>query len=86
MKVQIDKKLHTLIRDAMRITGHRTERRVVEAGLRVLIRINRQAAIRRLRDKELSEAKRALDEMVRENQRLGLYDNPLPRRGSKRRS
>ena len=38
-----------LIRQAMRATGLQTKRAVVEAGLRMLIQVNAQTGIRRLR-------------------------------------
>jgi Arc/MetJ family transcription regulator len=40
-----------LIRDAMRATGLKTKRAVVEEGLRLLIQIKEQTQIRRLRGK-----------------------------------
>jgi Arc/MetJ family transcription regulator len=40
-----------LMRQAMRATGARTKRAAVEAGLRALIQIQRQAGILRLRGK-----------------------------------
>lgn len=40
-----------LMRDAMRSSGARTKRATVEAGLRLLIQVRRQAGIRRLRGK-----------------------------------
>jgi Arc/MetJ family transcription regulator len=40
-----------LMRQAMRATGARTKRAAVEAGLRALIRIQRQSGILRLRGK-----------------------------------
>jgi len=46
--MEIDAKL---LRDAMRTTGLKTKREVVELGLRTLIRLSRQAEIRRLRGK-----------------------------------
>jgi Arc/MetJ family transcription regulator len=46
--IEIDDKL---MRDAMRATGLRTKREAVEQGLRILVRLNRQARIRRLRGK-----------------------------------
>lgn len=73
MNVQIDDEL---LCEAMKVTGHRTKRGVVEAGLRTLIRINKQAGIRQLKGKIRFEREQVLDEMVRENQRLGFYDNP----------
>jgi Arc/MetJ family transcription regulator len=38
-----------LMRDAVRATGVKTKREVVELGLRTLLRLNKQAEIRRLR-------------------------------------
>ena len=40
-----------LMRDALRATGLKTKREAVELGLRTLVRLNRQAEIRRLRGK-----------------------------------
>jgi Arc/MetJ family transcription regulator len=40
-----------LMRDALRATGLRTKREAVEQGLRTLLRLSRQAEIRRLRGK-----------------------------------
>jgi Arc/MetJ family transcription regulator len=40
-----------LMRDALRATGLKTKREAVEAGLRTLLRLKRQAGIRRLRGK-----------------------------------
>jgi predicted nucleic acid-binding protein/Arc/MetJ family transcription regulator len=40
-----------LLRQAMRSTGARTKRAVVEAGLRLLVQTNAQISIRRLRGK-----------------------------------
>ena len=40
-----------LMRQAMRVTGLRTKRAVVEAGLRLLVDIHGQTSIRRLRGK-----------------------------------
>lgn len=40
-----------LMRDAMRASGERTKRAAVERGLRLLIEVRGQAAIRRLRGK-----------------------------------
>ena len=40
-----------LMREAMRSSGARTKRAVVEEGLRLLIQTKRQASIRRLRGK-----------------------------------
>jgi Arc/MetJ family transcription regulator len=38
-----------LMRDALRATGLKTKREVVELGLRTLLRLEKQALIRRLR-------------------------------------
>jgi Arc/MetJ family transcription regulator len=40
-----------LMRDALRATGLKTKRAAVELGLRTLLSLKRQAAIRRLRGK-----------------------------------
>jgi Arc/MetJ family transcription regulator len=40
-----------LMRDALRATGVKTKREAVELGLRTLLRLKRQAQIRRLRGK-----------------------------------
>ena len=40
-----------LMRDALRATGLKTKREAVEEGLRILLRLRRQAGIRRLRGK-----------------------------------
>jgi Arc/MetJ family transcription regulator len=40
-----------LMRDALRATGLKTKREAVEEGLRTLIRLKRQAEIRRFRGK-----------------------------------
>jgi len=40
-----------LMRDTLRATGLRTKREAVEEGLRTLLRLRRQAGIRRLRGK-----------------------------------
>lgn len=40
-----------LMRDALRATGLRTKREVVELGLRTLVQLERQAEIRRFRGK-----------------------------------
>jgi Arc/MetJ family transcription regulator len=40
-----------LMRDSLRATGVKTKREVVELGLRTLLRLNKQAEIRRLRGK-----------------------------------
>jgi Arc/MetJ family transcription regulator len=41
----------TLMKEALRATGLRTKREVVEEGLRTLLRLKRQEAIRRFRGK-----------------------------------
>jgi len=46
--VEIDDRL---LREAMRVSGIRTKRAVVEAGLRLLVKTEAQASIRRLREK-----------------------------------
>ena len=48
MNIVIDDKL---MRAALRTTGLKTKREAVEQGLRTLVRLNRQAGIRRLRGK-----------------------------------
>jgi Arc/MetJ family transcription regulator len=40
-----------LMRDTLRATGLKTKREAVEEGLRALLRLKRQAGIRRLRGK-----------------------------------
>lgn len=40
-----------LMREAMRVSGKRTKRATVEAGLRLLVRTRAQAKVRRLRGK-----------------------------------
>jgi Arc/MetJ family transcription regulator len=40
-----------LLRDTLRATGLKTKREAVEEGLRTLLRLNQQAAIRSLRGK-----------------------------------
>ena len=40
-----------LMRDALRASGLRTKREAVELGLRTLLRLSKQAEIRRLRGK-----------------------------------
>jgi Arc/MetJ family transcription regulator len=40
-----------LMRDTLRATGLKTKREAVEEGLRTLLRLRRQAAIRQLRGK-----------------------------------
>ena len=40
-----------LMRDTLRVTGLKTKREAVEEGLRTLLRLRRQAGIRRLRGK-----------------------------------
>ena len=44
--IVIDEKL---MRDAMRLTGIKTEREAVEMGLRTLLRLRQQSEIRQLR-------------------------------------
>jgi Arc/MetJ family transcription regulator len=56
-----------LMRDAMRSSGARTKRATVEAGLRLLVQVRRQAGIRRLRGKvkwegNLSQSRRGRNE------------------------
>ena len=46
--IMIDDKL---IRQAMKVTGLKTKRAVVEAGLQLLIQVKAQSGIRRLRGK-----------------------------------
>jgi Arc/MetJ family transcription regulator len=46
--IVIDDKLMT---DALRVTGLRTKREAVELGLRTVVRLSKQADIRRLRGK-----------------------------------
>lgn len=46
--IAIDDKL---MRDTLRATGLKTKREAVEAGLRCLLRLSRQAEIRRFRGK-----------------------------------
>ena len=41
----------TLMRDTLRATGLKTKRAAVEEGLRTLLRLNRQAEIRKFRGK-----------------------------------
>jgi len=48
--IEIDDKL---MRDTLRATGLKTKREAVELGLRTLLRLRRQAAIRGLRGKLL---------------------------------
>jgi Arc/MetJ family transcription regulator len=48
INIVIDDKLR---RDTLRATGLKTKREVVELGLRTLLRLNRQAEIRRFRGK-----------------------------------
>jgi len=40
-----------LVREAMRLSGLKTKRAVVEAGLRLLVQVKMQGGIRRLRGK-----------------------------------
>lgn len=44
-----------LVKDALRATGLETEREVVELGLRTLVRLHQQEALRRMRGKVRSE-------------------------------
>jgi Arc/MetJ family transcription regulator len=46
--IEIDDRL---MRNAMRSSGSRTKRATVEAGLRLLVQVKKQAGIRRLRGK-----------------------------------
>jgi Arc/MetJ family transcription regulator len=55
-----------LMREAMRATGERTKRAVVERGLRLLVQTRRQSRIRRLRGQvtwrgNLDDSRRARD-------------------------
>jgi Arc/MetJ family transcription regulator len=55
-----------LMREAMRATGERTKRAVVERGLRLLVQTRGQSRIRRLRGKvtwrgDLDDSRRARD-------------------------
>jgi Arc/MetJ family transcription regulator len=54
-----------LMRDALRATGLKTKREAVELGLRTLLRLRKQAEIRRLRGK--LEWQGDLDAMRAEN-------------------
>ena len=59
-----------LMREAMRATGERTKRAVVERGLRLLVETRGQSRIRRLRGKvtwrgDLDESRRARDVLNR---------------------
>jgi Arc/MetJ family transcription regulator len=59
-----------LMREAMRATGERTKRAVVERGLRLLVQIRGQARIRRLRGKvtwrgDLDDSRRTRDAVSR---------------------
>ncbi|MGH9318980.1 MAG: type II toxin-antitoxin system VapB family antitoxin [Vicinamibacteria bacterium] len=59
-----------LMREAMRASGERTKRAVVERGLRLLVETSGQAAMRRLRGKmkwrgNLDESRRARDNASR---------------------
>jgi len=56
-----------LMREAMRSSGARTKRATVEAGLRLLVQVRRQAGIRRLRGKvkwegDLNQSRRGRNE------------------------
>jgi Arc/MetJ family transcription regulator len=46
--IEIDDKL---MKEALRCTGARTKREVVEQGLRTLVRLGRQVEVRKLRGK-----------------------------------
>ena len=48
LTIEVD---NDLLREAMRCSGKRTIRETIEEGLRLLIRINAQSGIRRLRGK-----------------------------------
>lgn len=48
MNLQLNEKL---LKETMKITGHRSKRTVIEAALRVLIQIKKQAGIRQLKGK-----------------------------------
>ncbi len=48
VSIEVDEKL---MRDALRATGSKTMREVVELGLRTLLRLRKQEALRRLRGK-----------------------------------
>jgi Arc/MetJ family transcription regulator len=59
-----------LMREAMRATGERTKRAVVERGLRLLVQTRGQSRLRRLRGKvtwrgDLDESRRARDVLNR---------------------
>jgi Arc/MetJ family transcription regulator len=62
--IEIDDRL---MREALRSSGARTKRATVEAGLRLLVQVRRQAGIRRLRGKvrwdgDLNESRRGRNE------------------------
>ncbi len=62
--IEIDDRL---MREALRSSGARTKRATVEAGLRLLVQVRRQAGIRRLRGKvrwegNLKESRRGRNE------------------------
>ncbi len=62
--IEIDDRL---MREALRSSGARTKRATVEAGLRLLVQVQRQAGIRRLRGKvrwegNLKESRRGRNE------------------------
>jgi len=62
--IEIDDRL---MREALRSGGARTKRATVEAGLRLLVQVRRQAGIRRLRGKvrwegNLKESRRGRNE------------------------
>lgn len=48
MNLRLNEKL---LKEAMKITGHRSKRTVIEAALRALIQIKKQAGIRQLKGK-----------------------------------
>lgn len=56
--IEIDDKL---MRDTLRATGFKTKREAVEEGLRTLLRLSRQAEVRRMRGRLHWEGN--LDEM-----------------------
>jgi len=54
-----------LMRDTLRATGLKTKREAVDQGLRLLLRLNRQAQLRSIRGK--MHWQRNLDEMRRDH-------------------
>lgn len=74
MKIQIDEKLDRLTKQAMKITGYRTERGVIHAGLRLLMKHKIDISIKKHKRKIGAKTDRAMTKMVQENDRLGLYD------------